>query len=93
VISKKKIGANNFAANVAAVSANQSVYHPDGLFSFQDAVNLISLFSAEVLLHSTTSTWWLKRLWCQGMLSHQLQNSLSLHIALESAPFKSPDVA
>jgi hypothetical protein len=50
-----------FAADGAAVSAQQSGDLTDGLFGFQEAVNLVSFFSAEVLVHLATWTWRLKR--------------------------------
>jgi hypothetical protein len=46
-----------FAADGAAVSAQQSGNLADGLFGFQKAVNLVSFFSAEVLVHLATWTW------------------------------------
>jgi hypothetical protein len=50
-----------FAADGAAAPAQQSGDLADGLFGFQEAVNLVSFFSAEVLVHWATSTWRLKR--------------------------------
>jgi hypothetical protein len=50
-----------FAANGAAVSAQQSGDLADGLFGFQEAVNLVSFFSAKVLIHLANLTWRLKR--------------------------------
>ena len=50
-----------FAADGAAVSAQQAGDLADGLFGFQEAVNLVSFFLAEVLVHWVTSTWRLKR--------------------------------
>ncbi len=46
-----------FAADGAAAPAQQSGDLADGLFGFQEAVNLVSFFSAEVLVHWATSTW------------------------------------
>ena len=46
-----------FAADLAGVSAYQAADHADGLFGFQEAVNLVSFFSAEVLIHLATWTW------------------------------------
>jgi hypothetical protein len=46
-----------FAADGAAAPAQQSGDLADGLFGFQEAVNLVSFFSAEVLVHLTTWTW------------------------------------
>ena len=46
-----------FAADGAAVSAQQSGDLADGLVGFQEAVNLVSFYSAEVLLHLATWTW------------------------------------
>lgn len=45
-----------FAADAAAVSAQQSDNLTDGLFGFQDAKNLVSFFSTEVLVHLATLT-------------------------------------
>ena len=45
-----------FAADGAAVSAQQSGDLADGLVGFQEAVNLVSFFSAEVLVHLATWT-------------------------------------
>ncbi len=52
---------DKFAADDAAAPAQQSGDLADGLFGFQEAVNLVSFFSAEVLVHWATSTWRLKR--------------------------------
>jgi hypothetical protein len=45
---------SEFAADGAAAPAQQSGNLADGLFSFQEAVNLVSFFSAEVLVHLAT---------------------------------------
>ena len=50
-----------FAADGAAVPAQQSGDLADGLFSFQEAVNLVSFFLGEVLVHLATGTWRFKR--------------------------------
>lgn len=42
---------------VPAAPAQQSGNLADGLFGFQEAVNLASFFSAEVLVHLATWTW------------------------------------
>jgi len=44
-----------------AITPNQSGYLVDGLVGFQQAVNLVSFFLSEVLVHWATSTWRLKR--------------------------------
>ncbi len=46
-----------FAADGAAVSAQQSGDLVVGLFGFQEAVNLVSFLSAVVLVHLATWTW------------------------------------
>lgn len=46
-----------FATNGAAAPAQQSGNLADGLFGCQEAVNLVSLFLAEVLVHLKTWTW------------------------------------
>ena len=48
---------SELVADLAGVSANQSGNLADGLFGFQEAVNLVSFFSAEVLVHLATWTW------------------------------------
>jgi len=53
--------ADKFAADGATAPAQQSGDLADGLFGFQEAVNLVSFFSAEVVVHWATSTWRLKR--------------------------------
>ena len=50
-----------FAADGAAVPAQQTGNLADGLIGFQEAVNLVSFFSAEVLVHLATWTWRFKR--------------------------------
>jgi hypothetical protein len=55
-IATRATPAFKFAANGAAVSAQQSDDLADGLFGFQEAVNLVSFLSAEVLVHWATST-------------------------------------
>lgn len=50
-----------FEADGTAMSAQQSDNLANGLLDFQEAVNLISFFSADVLLHLATWTWRFKR--------------------------------
>jgi len=45
-----------FAAD-SAVSAQLSGDHADGLVGFQEALNLATLYSAEVLVHLATWSW------------------------------------
>ena len=46
-----------FATDGATASAQQSSKLGDDLFGFQEALNLVSFFSAEVLVHLATWTW------------------------------------
>jgi hypothetical protein len=46
-----------FSVDGAAAPAQQSGDLADGLFGFQEAVNFVSFFSAEVLVHLATWTW------------------------------------
>ena len=48
--------ADKFAAVSAAAPAQQSGDFADGLFGFQEAVNLVSFLAAGVLVHWATST-------------------------------------
>jgi hypothetical protein len=50
-----------FTTDGAAMSAQQSGDLIDGLFGFQEAVNLVSFFSDEVLVHLATWTWRFER--------------------------------
>jgi hypothetical protein len=60
-IGLKPLATSQFATNGAAVSAQQSSDLADGLFGFQEAVNLVSFFSAKVLVHLATWTCRFKR--------------------------------
>jgi len=50
-----------FAADGAAVAAQQAGNLGERVLGFQEAVNLVSFFSAEVLVHRATWTWRFKR--------------------------------
>ena len=51
----------DFAADRAAAPAQDSGNLRERLIRFHEAVDLVSFFSAEVLVHWATSTWRLKR--------------------------------
>lgn len=53
--------ADKFAADGAAAPALRLSDRTDGLFGFQEALNLVSFFLAEVLVHWATLTWRLKQ--------------------------------
>jgi hypothetical protein len=72
----------------ATASARQTGNLADGLFGLSEAVDLVSLFSAEVLVRRATSTCRLKRPRCQQILCHQLPGSSLLLPVLEYASLK-----
>lgn len=72
------------ACNGASVSAQQPSNLADNLFGFQEAVNLVSFFTAEVFVHLATWTWRFKWPWCLDILSHPSPGASLLHPVLES---------
>ena len=60
-IATQTMATTQFAAYGDAVPAQQAGNLADDLLGFQEAVNLVSFFSAEVLLHLATWTWRFKR--------------------------------
>ena len=50
-----------FAADGAAASTQQAGNLADGVIGFQETVDLVSFFSAEVLVHRATWTWRFER--------------------------------
>jgi hypothetical protein len=53
--------AAQFAADGASASAQQAGNLADGVIGSQEAVDLVSFFSAEVLVHRATWTWRFER--------------------------------